>query len=120
MPTPVMTSAQEGEDADEEEEEEEEGFGSPSSRIGIHSRVLLESELPKTPTRSGRREERPETDTNKTRKTSLLSSVVVVVVVVIVVVGHLKSLQPQKARFSSFDNNTGPTAGRTDGQPLIK
>ena len=53
---PEMTSVQE----EEEEEEEEDGLGSPSSLIGIHSRVLLESEFPKTPTRSGRRVDTPD------------------------------------------------------------
>ena len=41
--------------------------------------------------------------------------VIIIVVVVIDVVGHLKSFQPQKQRFSSFENNTGQTDGRTDG-----
>ena len=41
--------------------------------------------------------------------------IIVVVVVVIVVVGHSKSFQPQKPRFSSFENNTGPSDGRTNG-----
>ena len=54
---PEMTSVQEEE---EEEEEEEDGLGSPSSLMGIHSRVLLESEFPKTPTRSGRKVDRPD------------------------------------------------------------
>ena len=55
---------------------------------------------------------------------------VIIIVVVIVLVGHLKSFQPQKPRFSSFENNTGqtdrrtdrPTDGRTDGRtrPLIE
>ena len=48
------------------------------------------------------------------------------IVVVIVVVGHWKSFQPQKQRFSSFKHNTGQTDGRTDGptdgriRPLIE
>ena len=33
--------------------------------------------------------------------------IIIIVVVVIVVVGHSKSFQPQKPRFSSFENNTG-------------
>ena len=34
--------------------------------------------------------------------------------IIIVVVGHLKSFQPQKQRFSSFENKTGQTDQRTD------
>ena len=44
--------------------------------------------------------------------------IIIIIVVVIVVVGHLKSFQPQKPRFSSFENNTGQTDGRT--RPLIE
>ena len=40
--------------------------------------------------------------------------IIIIVFVVIVVVGHFKSLKPQKQRFSSFENNTGQTDGRTD------
>ena len=36
------------------------------------------------------------------------------VVGVTFVVGHFKSLQPRKPRFSSFENNTGLSDGRTD------
>ena len=42
----------------------------------------------------------------------IYGTLVTMAVVVIVVIGHLKSLKPQKSRFSSFKNNTGPTDGR--------
>ena len=46
--------------------------------------------------------------------------IVVVVVVVVVVVGHSKSFQTQKPRFSSFENNTDRrTDRRTDGHDLL-
>ena len=41
--------------------------------------------------------------------------IIVVVVVIVVVVGHLKSFQPQKQRFSPFENNTR----RTEGHDLL-
>ena len=40
--------------------------------------------------------------------------IIIIIVVVVVIVGHLKSLQPQKPRFSSFVSNTGPMDGPTD------
>ena len=50
--------------------------------------------------------------------------IIVVIIVVVVIIGHLKSFQPQKPRFSSFENNMGPTDdgwtdGRTDGHDLL-
>ena len=40
----------------------------------------------------------------------------IIIFIIVVVVGHLKSFQPQKRRFSSFENNTGPIDRRTDGR----
>ena len=42
--------------------------------------------------------------------------IIIIIIVVVVIVGYLKSFQPQKQRFSSFENNTGPSDGRTDGR----
>ena len=47
------------------------------------------------------------------RHSFIIIDIIVVFVVVIVVVGHLMSFQPQKQRFLSFENNTGPIDGRT-------
>ena len=44
------------------------------------------------------------------------SFIFIIIIIIIVVVGHLKSFQPQKLAFSSFENNTGQTYGRTDGR----
>ena len=41
--------------------------------------------------------------------------IIIIIVVVVIVVGHSKSFQPRKPRFSSFKNNTGPSDLRTDG-----
>jgi len=45
-----------------------------------------------------------------------------IIIVIVVVVSHSKSFQPRKPRFLSFENNTGPSDGRTDGRtrPLIE
>ena len=43
----------------------------------------------------------------------------IIVINVVVIVGHLKSFQPQKQRFSSFKNNTEQTDGPTDGHDLL-
>ena len=40
---------------------------------------------------------------------SFIINIIIIIVVVIVVVGHLKSFQPQKQRFTLFENNTGRT-----------
>ena len=59
-----------------------------------------------------------------TSHTTFLSALIIIVFVVVVgIVGHLYSFQPQKPRFSSFENNMGrtdrqmdgPTDGLTDG-----
>ena len=52
--------------------------------------------------------------------------IIIIIIVVVVIVGNLKYFQPQKPRFPSFENNTGPSDGRTDGlmdgrtRPLIE
>ena len=40
----------------------------------------------------------------------------IIIIIVVVVVTHLKSFQPQKQRYSAFENNTGQTDRRTDGR----
>ena len=51
-------------------------------------------------------------------------SFIIIIILVVVIVGHLKSLRPQKPRFSSIENKTertdGRTNGRTDGQGVSR
>ena len=45
------------------------------------------------------------------------SSIIIIMIIVVFIyaAGHLKSFQPQKPQFLSFENNTGQTDGPTNG-----
>ena len=47
-------------------------------------------------------------------------SLIMVIIHIDVVVGHFKSLQLPKSRFSLFQNNTEPSDGRTDGRTDVR